>query len=214
MNNLKTEVFDSWPYDEALSYMRQAQEVVQKDSRAIFIGCGSHQEQVITLGKNPIINKIDKPHLVSNHILIRYLDRGGGATAHEPGQLVLYPVLSLLNSKILLPELISLMENTMLDFIDTLGIKGERSSLGPGIFVEGKKVGFVGMRIKNHITSHGLAINLKNDAKTFSLIDPCGMKTLKIGTLKDYISLEQQLNFYIQLLLQHFLYNLNRQTNS
>ncbi|MCA9508952.1 MAG: lipoyl(octanoyl) transferase LipB [Myxococcales bacterium] len=176
--------FAQWPYDDALVFMEEARAQVTKDPSLIIIGIGSHKESVITMGKNPRLSIIHH-HVLSKRkdILLRTIERGGGATIHEPGQVVLYPVLNIKFHRIYPSRLISILESALLRTFVRYGVAGTCSSLGPGIFIDGKKVAFIGLRIKNYITSHGMAVNVLNDGKLFGAIDPCGIAGLAITSL-------------------------------
>lgn len=202
----------SWPYDEAVRFMDDAHLRVERDAHAFFVGAGSHSEQVITIGKNPNAQGNWYEAATSPHILIRQLDRGGGMTAHEPGQLVLYPVFNIEHFCLSVPQLIALLEDTMLDFLYELGLLGTRSPCGAGVFLGEHKVGFIGLRIKDRIVQHGLAINVKNDAQIFSCFDPCGIKSMRVTSAMFHTSLPLSLDYYQERLVHHFLANFRART--
>lgn len=206
MNNVCYQFFPSWPYDDALLWMAEAIEHIQADPKKILLACGSHRETVITLGRNKSMNELN-PSSVGD-VMIRSIERGGGTTAHEPGQLVLYPVLNIIQLGLTIPRLVSLLEDTLVDFLKILGLKGQRSSIGPGIYIDEKKIGFIGLRIKDGVTSHGLSINLKNDGKIFSRIIPCGIPSLCIGSVINFRPLDEPLEQYMELLAEKFIKNL------
>jgi lipoate-protein ligase B len=197
--------FNQWPYDEALRWMVNAYSWVVDHPNDVLIGCGSHKETVITLGRKSL-DPIIKPQC---GVIFRKVERGGGITAHEPGQLVLYPVLDLLQQKKNPPQLVFALEEAMINLLQEVGIAAHRSKLGPGIFVQNEKLGFIGLRIKNHITQHGLALNIFNDGKIFSTFDPCGVPSLKVSSAYLHTKLSHSLSYYMERLTNHVLESLN-----
>lgn len=189
MDRFLVETFPQWPYDEALSFMAEAQERVLKNPSQVIVGIGSHEESVITLGRNRSISIIHAHELHKrSEVIVREIDRGGGATAHEPGQVVLYPLLNIKLFRLAPKDLTTILENTLLSFLRRFGVEGTRSE-GPGIFIEGQKIGFIGLRIKDDVSSHGMAVNIFNEGDLFRSIDPCGVAGLPITSLYKHRSL-------------------------
>lgn len=194
--------FFAWPYDDALKWMDDAFFEVKKDHQKVLIAYGSHKDQVITLGRNKDINVLDESLLISG-VMIRKLDRGGGITAHEPGQLVLYPVLDIAYHHLSVLELLELMKLAMVTFLSAIGIESQTE--GQGIFVKQEKIGFWGLRIKEGITSHGLALNLFNQAQIFSRFDPCGIKALPVTSSVHHVRLPGSIEYYANMLKEYFV---------
>lgn len=204
--DLIKEYFIDWAYDKALIWMNDSQKLVAKCPTLIKIGVGSHKEIIITRGKDESRGKIDLQALSAwPHVIIRDTERGGGLTAHEPGQLVLYPVINLKAWRLCAHELVTCAEEAMISFMDSLGLKGQRSVLGPGIYLGDAKVGFIGMRIKEGISSHGFSLNLANKAKIFSAFEPCGHASLSVVSLAKYCVLENELGYYAEILAEKFI---------
>jgi lipoate-protein ligase B len=181
---IETELFARWPYDQALSWMINTQSRVERDPHLVVVGVGSHQEPVITLGKNPLTSIIHQEKLSKRpEVIIRAIERGGGATVHEPGQIVLYPILNIKFHGLLVKDLACLLERTMINFLTRFGLSGVRGEGSPGIFIGREKIGFIGLRIKQDISSHGMALNVLNDGHLFGAIDPCGISGLKVTSL-------------------------------
>jgi lipoyl(octanoyl) transferase len=110
-------------------------------------------------------------------IEVVWSDRGGDATYHGPGQLVGYPILDLarLGSDIL--RHIRDLERSMISYLRTLGIESEPG--GPdltGVWSGGGKVGAIGVKLHQHVSGHGFALNLTTDLEVFNGgIVPCGL---------------------------------------
>ena len=138
---------------------------------------------VFTLGQagNP-------DHLLQNPAgipLIR-IDRGGQITYHGPGQLVAYLLVDLPRRQIKLREFIHLIEEALISTLAGYGLQGERKRGAPGVYIDGVKIGALGLRIKNACSYHGLALNVNLDLTPFSWINPCGYEGLKSTRLADF----------------------------
>lgn len=207
MKKISTEFFPCWSYPDALAWMSAAGDRVMYDKDLVIIGYGSHSSKLITLGRH---HSQDELALYAKTFgaALYLCDRGGGPTAHEPGQLVLYPVLNLNTHKLGARNLVSIAEQAMLDFMNFLGVEGCLSERSHGVFLGSSKIGFIGMRIKNNMSSHGLALNLLNDAAIFKTFVPCNITNLPVTTLVNHVDLSEGLKYYGDKLCEAFVNNL------
>ena len=136
---------------------------------------------VYTLGQAGKLEHILNP----GNIPIEKTDRGGQVTYHGPGQLVIYPLLNLRRLNLGVRELVSLLENTIINLLATYGIKAEEKKEAPGVYVNSAKIASIGLRIRRGYCYHGLAFNIAMDLKPFAGINPCGMSHLTIRQLSD-----------------------------
>lgn len=113
------------------------------------------------------------------------IDRGGQVTYHGPGQLVAYLLIDLKRRGYGVRELVSRMEQAILDLLASYDISGERREKAPGVYVEGRKIAALGLRIKHGMSYHGLALNVDMDLAPFSDINPCGYEGLEVTQLRD-----------------------------
>jgi lipoyl(octanoyl) transferase len=113
-------------------------------------------------------------------------DRGGKVTYHGPGQLVFYPLLHLKKHGLSARKLVCVLENTVLLLLQAFDITAHRMDGAPGIYVNGKKIASLGLKIKNGYSYHGLSLNIDMDLTPFSWIDPCGYHGLEMTQLKDF----------------------------
>jgi lipoyl(octanoyl) transferase len=113
-------------------------------------------------------------------------DRGGKVTYHGPGQLVFYPLLHLKKYGLSARKLVCALENTVLLLLQAFDVTGHRIEGAPGIYVNGKKIASLGLKIKNGYSYHGLSLNIDMDLTPFSWIDPCGYQGLEMTQLKDF----------------------------
>ena len=110
-------------------------------------------------------------------------DRGGQVTYHGPGQLVAYVLLDLRRLGIGVRELVRRLEQAVLDVLDGYRIRGERVAGRPGVYVEGRKVAAVGLRVARGCSYHGIAVNVDLALDPFTRIDPCGYAGLESTSL-------------------------------
>ena len=112
-------------------------------------------------------------------------DRGGQVTYHGPGQLIAYTLFDLNRLGIGIRSLVSGLENAVINTLLQYGIKAEAQSDAPGIYVDGKKIASLGLRIRKGCSYHGLSLNVDMDLSPFSAINPCGYPGLEITQLVD-----------------------------
>ena len=137
---------------------------------------------VYTLGLNA-----DRSHiLAAGDIAVIQVDRGGQVTYHGPGQLVAYVLLDLKRANIGVRGLVSALENTMIAAAAALGVTAVSRPDAPGVYVDGAKLGSIGLRVRRGCSYHGLALNVDMDLRPFSQIDPCGFAGLPVTQLKDH----------------------------
>lgn len=108
------------------------------------------------------------------------IDRGGQVTYHGPGQVVIYLLLDLARLKIKVRELVTAIEQAVIDFLAAHGITAERRAGAPGVYVGEAKIAALGLKIKNGCSYHGLSLNVDMDLSPFAAINPCGYAGLKV----------------------------------
>ncbi len=112
-------------------------------------------------------------------------DRGGQVTYHGPGQLVAYVLVDLRRRQLGVRHLVDGLEQCIIDMLAVAGVTGQRKVRAPGVYVSGRKVCALGLRIRNGCSYHGLALNVDVDLEPFQRIDPCGYRGLEVTRLKD-----------------------------
>lgn len=113
------------------------------------------------------------------------IDRGGQITYHGPGQLVVYLLLDLKRRRLMVRELVSRMEQALIDLLAEYRIEAARLAGAPGVYVGGAKIGALGLRIKNGCSYHGLALNIDADLAPFAAINPCGYEGMPVTRMSD-----------------------------
>ena len=112
-------------------------------------------------------------------------DRGGDITYHGPGQIVLYVLLDLARRGLGVRELVAQLEQSVLDLLRDADIAGERRAGAPGVYVGGRKLAALGLRVRRGCSYHGLALNVDMDLAPFRAIAPCGYENLDVTQLHD-----------------------------
>jgi len=140
---------------------------------------------VITLGARQSANKllVNREELAQKHIDVVDIRRGGGTTAHNPGQLVFYPILYLQKLGLGISEYIGELESIGAELLEQLEVHAERRKGFPGLWVGTKKIASIGVRVSKFVTYHGMAINIQNDLSIFEFITPCGMDGVEMTSV-------------------------------
>ena len=121
--------------------------------------------------------------IIDKKIKIIKTNRGGKITLHNPGQKIIYLVLDLNNRKRDIRKLISLIEKSIIEFLNKYEIKGKKDKKNIGIWVNKKKIAAIGLRISKWIAYHGCSININNNLDEYQKIVPCGLDNQKITSL-------------------------------
>ncbi len=137
---------------------------------------------VFTQGQN------GKPEhiLFPGNIPVIPTDRGGQITYHGPGQCIIYTLIDLKRKKINIREFITLLENTVIDYLSLHKMSAHTKSKAPGVYVNEKKICSLGLRVRRGATYHGLALNVEMDLEPFSRIHPCGFSELVMTQVSEY----------------------------
>ncbi len=112
-------------------------------------------------------------------------DRGGDLTYHGPGQLVVYVLMDLQRRGLGVHALVSRLEQAVIDFLAAHALQAHRRAGAPGVYVEGRKLAALGLRVQRGCSYHGLALNVDLDLRPFTAIDPCGYSGLEVTRLAD-----------------------------
>ena len=131
---------------------------------------------VFTLGRNAKTEHI----LDAANIPVIPIDRGGQVTYHGKGQLVVYLLLDLRRIQVGVRQLVSLMENALIQLLAAQQIKALSKADAPGVYVAEKKIAALGLRISKGCSYHGLSLNVDMDLSPFQGINPCGYQGLEV----------------------------------
>src|SRR5262245_6965908 len=136
---------------------------------------------VFTLGMNAKREHV----LAPGDIPVVQIDRGGQVTYHGPGQLVVYPLVDLRRAHLGVRELVTALERAVITYVAQFELVAECRRNAPGVYVGGRKLASVGIRIRRGASYHGLAMNVNLDAEPFTRINPCGYQDLEVTRLID-----------------------------
>jgi len=138
----------------------------------------------------------DRRHvLASGAIPVVQIDRGGQVTYHGPGQLVVYVLLDLRRLGFNPRTLVQALESAVIDTVAGYGVAAVARRDAPGIYVDGRKLGAIGLRVRRHCSYHGLAVNVAMDLKPFSGINPCGYEGLEVTDLRTLCGVDELARF-------------------
>ena len=168
---------------------------------------------VITLGARQSANRllIDREDLRQKDIDVVEVRRGGGTTAHNPGQLVFYPILNLQKTALGINQYIRELEAIGTELLEQLEVHSTRQKGAPGLWIGRRKIASIGVRVSKHITYHGMAINIQNDLSIFDFIVPCGLDNVEMTSVLKETGKRHPMNQIKQnlteLLIMHFSKN-------
>ncbi len=111
-------------------------------------------------------------------------DRGGQVTYHGPGQVVVYTLVNLRRAGFGVRDMVTRLENSVVDTLAELGISALSRRDAPGVYVENAKIAALGLRVRKGSTYHGLAMNIDADLAPFAGIDPCGYADLSVTSTR------------------------------
>ncbi|MCK5263753.1 MAG: lipoyl(octanoyl) transferase LipB [Gammaproteobacteria bacterium] len=154
--------------------------------RVFTLGKAGKQEHLLSTGDIPVVQ----------------VDRGGQVTYHAPGQLVAYILLDLNRLNMGVRELVTVLELAIIDTLSEYGITAESRRDAPGVYVEGRKIAALGLRVRRGFCFHGLALNVDMDLEPFARINPCGYEGLEITQMTDLVG-DIDFDVLAQRLLSH-----------
>lgn len=138
---------------------------------------------VFTQGQNGKAEHVLNP----GNIPIIKTDRGGQVTYHGPGQLMVYVLIDLKRKGFNVRQLVTLLEQSVIDFLANHHIQAIAKQDAPGVYVNNKKICSIGLRIRKGCSYHGIAFNIGMNLEPFNRINPCGFKGLQMTELIELI---------------------------
>ena len=161
---------------------------------------------VITIGAFGGEQNIMVPRdvLEKEGISVTHTDRGGDVTYHGPGQLVGYPILDLKTRGHDVHQYVHDLEEVMIRTLDDYSIEAHRDTDYPGVWVGQEKICALGIRVAHWVTKHGFALNVNNDLKPFSYINPCGIVDRGVTSMRQLLGQELEIRDVINSMIRHF----------
>lgn len=133
------------------------------------LGQAGRREHILDPGKIPVVQT----------------DRGGQVTYHGPGQLVIYLLLDLGRAGFGIRRLVNELEAGIIELLQRRNVHAERRDGAPGVYVGGRKIASLGLRVRRGCTYHGLSLNVSMDLEPFTRINPCGYAGLEVTQMAD-----------------------------
>jgi lipoyl(octanoyl) transferase len=178
-NNLKFSYLGKQPYQDTYKDMKEhiqnfsTNQIWMLEHDAVFtLGTAADESHIINAGQIPVIQT----------------DRGGEVTYHGPGQLVIYFLIDIKEIKLGPKALVQKLQELISSILGHYDIESSFIEGAPGVYVEGKKIASIGLRISQGKTYHGISINVDMDLTPFSFINPCGYEGLEVTQIKNYDS--------------------------
>jgi lipoate-protein ligase B len=147
--------------------------------------------------------KVSEKFLEKTGIPVIQIERGGTITFHGPGQVVVYPVINLKENRLRVVEYVTGLEEIMIRTAADWGIRAERNSMSRGIWVDGRKLGSIGIAIQRGVCFHGLALNVNLSLEPFGWINPCGLRGIKMTSMQEVLSRKIPMNQVHRAIRQH-----------
>ena len=154
------------------------------------LGLNANEDHLLSPGKTPVVK----------------VDRGGQVTFHGLGQLMIYPLIDLNRLKIGVRDLLNSLEKSIIDLAAEYSTTANNCPEAPGVYVNGKKLASVGLRIRRGSSFHGMALNVDIELEPFEKINPWGFPKMKMTDLKRLginLNLEEASNKFLPYFLKH-----------
>ena len=180
---IKSTYFGLQKFQRSMEIQEQARQLVENSGSPVVLGFEYYP--VITIGKNAELTAEllrSQADLSRQGFQFAETDRGGQATLHSPGQLVIYPLVPLRKRGLSVKNFVRILENSTIEWLKKYGISSEHRE-DAGVFTEKGKIAFIGIRVSNGISKHGISININNDLGLFQGIRPCGMSQRPLDSL-------------------------------
>lgn len=178
-------------YEVQLDLVNKVSRGISEDTLLI-----TEHRPVITIGRRGSWDNIFKSrgHLSSCGIDVLNIDRGGDVTYHGPGQAIAYPIFKLRDEGRDIHLFLRFLEEVGIHFLSQYGLLAGSRPGFRGIWIDGKKIGSIGIGVRKWVTYHGLAINVNVDLLPFSFIRACGIKGAEQTSLKNILCRELDIN--------------------
>ena len=185
-------------YKKAIKFLENRVDKVKKGGRELvwFL------EHPLTYSKG--IRSKDNEILDKSIKLIK-TNRGGKITMHNPGQQIVYFVINLNLRRKDVRNLVRQIENAIIEFLKIYEIESYSDKKNIGIWVKGRKIAAIGIRISRWVAYHGFSINIKNNLSDYKKIMPCGLDNRKMTSLKNEKKYTKQITKNLKRILSKYL---------
>lgn len=205
MRGLEIRQLGTVPYADALAMQRELVEARRSRRVPDQLMLLEHPH-VVTIGvrgsRSHVLAGSDRLSLLG--VELHETGRGGDVTYHGPGQIVGYPVVDLRPDRCDVHRYVRDLEEVMIRTAQYYGLNAGRLEGLTGTWVDGKKIGAIGVRISRWITSHGFAFNVNTDLSYFDLIVPCGITGRGVTSLSHLLGRPLPLREVEEVIIRHF----------
>ncbi|HJO21136.1 MAG TPA: lipoyl(octanoyl) transferase LipB [Candidatus Marinimicrobia bacterium] len=154
---------------------------------------------IYTLGKNA-----NRDNILNNDCEIIQTDRGGDVTYHGPGQLVGYPIINLKRIGLGVKSYVDHIESLLIAVLHDHNIDAHTKKGKPGVWIDDKKIGSIGIRVSHGVTTHGFSLNVNTDMNYFSNIISCGIDDVSMTSMEKELGTELFIDDIKQSIIWHF----------
>jgi len=190
-------------YNIALSKQEITRENLIKKSGEDTLILVEH-DHIYTLGKNA-----NRDNILNNSCEIIQTNRGGDVTYHGPGQLVGYPIIDLKRIGLGVKSYVNHLESLLIAVLNEYNIDAHIREGKPGVWVDDRKIGSIGIRVSHGVTTHGFSLNVNTDMNYFSNIISCGIDDVLMTSMEKELGRE----FFIDDIKQSIILHFNRLFN-
>lgn len=179
-------------YSESMKRMDEAHQMALLDGEESLLAF--EYRPVITLGKR-LKEQRESLEVQYPNLPVVITERGGEITFHNPGQLVVYPIVNLSKRNIGVRDFVCLLERTTKEALASLQITCHSVEGAPGLYTSKGKIMSIGLRVKRGISTHGIAVNISNDFSDFVHLACCGVNRPRFDRVADSASCSLQAFF-------------------
>lgn len=193
-------------YDEAVKKQMELVARVQADRELAYLLLLTHNN-VFTLGRSAKREHllVSDEVLKRKNIIVREIKRGGDITYHGPGQIVGYPIMSLIRHGLDIRKYFLKLEDVLIGVLSRYGIEGRHDEEYTGVWVGEEKVAALGVGITKWVTFHGFALNVNTDLRYFDMIVPCGISHKRVTSLARLLGRAVDENEVMGIIEEEFL---------
>lgn len=195
MNRFEASFLGRIEYSQAVSIQENLVQLVKQKRFGAVIGL--EHPAVLTLGHRldeKVFFNFDIPKIKSS--------RGGLATIHSEGQLVIYPILDLRELKWGVKTYVMTLLQSTQALLNELNISSQMDEHAVGLYTESGKIAFCGIQVKNGISLHGISLNVRNDLSLFKNIVACGVQNPSLDRIQNYnvnLTLEELFRRWVEI---------------
>jgi lipoyl(octanoyl) transferase len=156
-------------------------------------------DHIYTLGKNA-----NPKNILKDNCEIIQTDRGGDVTYHGPGQLVGYPIIDLRKTGMGIKSYVKNIESLLIATLNDYSINAHTKDNQPGVWIENKKIGSIGIHVSHGVTTHGFSLNVNTDMNYFSNIISCGIDDVLMTSMEKELGTNFFMNDIKHSIIKHF----------